>query len=155
MIKTIIFYMLCAFSVNSFAAVDYFYIKDTGGEKVKVKIRDLETLSSKSVKTETIYTGEEIFTGVLIKEIFKKYKIKGNYVRAFAWDDYSYSVSVDELEKCDVILAYKQSGEYMKIENHGPFAIIYPKGVCPELNTLDINAKTVMQVKLLEVRENE
>lgn len=147
--------MFFLFSTNSFAVNDYFYIQKISGEKIKVSTSDLESLNPSLVKTETIYTGDEEFTGVLFSDLFKKYNITGKYVRAFAWDDYSYSMSLGELENCRVIIAYKQNGEYLTIENLGPFAIIYPKDACHDLNKLDVNAKTVMQVKSLVVRNNE
>jgi len=142
---------LLFFSFKTLSAIDYFHIKKIGEYDIKVGVEDLEKLKSRTIQTDTIYTANEEFTGVLFKDLFDRYNVKGLKIRALAWDDYSYSMSIDELERCNVILAFKMNGEYLKIEELGPFAIIYPKSVCPELNKLDINAKTVMQVKYLEV----
>ena len=148
-------YILCIFSYKSNAAIDYFNINKITGETVRVSISDLELLPEHSVITDTIYTGYRSFSGILFKDLFKKYSIQGNYIRVFAWDDYSYSIRINELIECQVILASKIDGQYMTIDNFGPFSIIYPKGKCPELNKLDVNAKTVIQVKILEARIHE
>lgn len=55
--------------------------------------------------------------------------------------------------KYNVILAYKKDGDYIDISELGPYAVIYPSESYPELKTLDVNAKTVWQIKTIESLE--
>ncbi|MBJ7883318.1 hypothetical protein, partial [Gelidibacter salicanalis] len=77
-----------------------------------------------------------VFTGVEFTSLAKEYGLTGNNVRAFAWDDYSYSMPAAELSKYKVIIAYKKNGELMDVSELGPFAIIYPRDSYPELNNI-------------------
>ncbi|WP_199639550.1 oxidoreductase [Serratia sp. PAMC26656] len=139
-------------SVPLYASVDYFYLKKSDGEKVKITLQALEAMPSSSIKTSTNFTPEAVFTGVEFTSLAKEYGLTGNNVRAFAWDDYSYSMPAAELSKYKVIIAYKKNGELMDVSELGPFAIIYPRDSYPELNNIDVNAKTVWQIKMLEVK---
>jgi hypothetical protein len=133
-------------------AVDFFYLTETGKDKIKISLEDLKAMPTYSFKTSTNYTTEEIFLGVKIYDLVEKYKIEGKLIRAFAWDDYSYSMPIDEMIQYNVILAYQKGGVDMDIKSFGPFAIIYPRDIYPELSQRDVNAKTVWQIRLLEIK---
>ena len=145
-------FLMSLFSAPLYAGVDYFYLKKSDGEKVKITLKALEAMPSSSIKTSTNFTPEAVFTGVEFGVLAKEYGLTGSKVRAFAWDDYSYSMPVAELAKYKVIIAYKKNGELMDAAQLGPFAIIYPRDSHPELNNIDVNAKTVWQIKMLEVK---
>ena len=49
----------------------------------------LEAMPPHTIKTSTNFTPEDTFTGVEFAELVKAYHLKGQSVRAFAWDDYS------------------------------------------------------------------
>lgn len=144
--------VLLAFSSFSYGAMDFFYVKLNDGSKIKVTLNDLRKLPSFSFKTSTNYTPPDIFLGVKVKDFAIKYNISGSTLRAFAWDDYSYSMPLDELYKYDAIIAYSKGGKDMNVTELGPFAIVYPRDSYPELSQLDVNAKTVWQIRLLEVK---
>ncbi|CAI1202658.1 oxidoreductase [Serratia ficaria] len=145
-------FLICLFSAPLHAAIDYFYLKKSDGQKVRVTLQELEAMPSSSITTSTNFTPEAVFTGVEFTALAKKYGLTGNSARAFAWDDYSYSMPVVELEKYKVIIAYKKNNELMDISELGPFAIIYPRDSHPELSNIEVNAKTVWQIKALEVK---
>ncbi|HHK8153083.1 MULTISPECIES: putative pterin-binding protein [Serratia] len=144
--------LLSLFSAPLYAVVDSFYLKPADGEKIKVTRQMLEAMPSHTIKTSTNFTPEEAFTGVEFSELVKAYHLQGKSVRAFAWDDYSYSMPIDEMIKYRVIVAYLRGGKPIDVGELGPFAIIYPRDQYPELNNLDVNAKTVWQVKRLEIK---
>lgn len=146
------FFFLAFVTFSSYGMVNSFDLKTSDGGKIKVTLDDLQTLPSHSFSTATIYTPKSMFLGAKFSDFAKRYNLAGKTVRAFAWDDYSYSMPVDELLKYDVIIAYKRNGDYMSIDELGPFAIVYPRDSHPELDQLDINAKTVWQLKRLEVK---
>lgn len=144
--------MLLMFSSLSYAAPDFFYIKLKDESKIKITLSDLKALPSFSFKTSTNYTSVDTFLGVKVKDIVNKYNISGSILRVFAWDDYSYSMPLEELYKYDAIIAYSKGGKDMDVTELGPFAIVYPRDIYPELSQLDVNAKTVWQIRLLEVK---
>lgn len=120
------------------------------GKEIRITTSDLEKMPLSEIKTSTNFTPLSIFTGVKFRELVKKYNIVAGQIRAFAWDDYSYTMPVAELLEYDVILAYKKDGNYIDLSELGPYAVIYPRDSHSELETLDVNAKTVWQVKTLE-----
>lgn len=142
---------LISLSFNSLADIDSLTLS-VNGNVTKITVGDLEKLPQHDILTSTLYTAKEKFTGVKFSDFANKYKIKGSIVRVLAWDDYSYTLSIDEMVNYGVIIAYKRNSKRMTIEDFGPFATIYPKDDYPELNKLDVDAKTVIQVKALEVK---
>lgn len=150
-IKVFLF-SLMIFSSYSHCTIDYFYLKDSGKEKVKITLKDLMSMPTASFITLTNFTPRDIFLGVSFKDIVQKYKIQGTILRAFAWDDYSYTMTINELVINNAILAYQRNGENMDVESLGPFAIVFPRDQLPNLNKYEIDAKTVWQIKYLEIK---
>lgn len=143
--------LLMLLSCNVLATGDYFYLRVRSEEKIKVTTQELETLPLQTISTSTNFTNKCNFSGVKFSDLFAKYHISGAGVRVFAWDDYSYSIPVNELLKYNVILAYKKNGKYIAMSDLGPYAIIYPRDDNPELKSLDVNARTVWQIKEIKV----
>lgn len=147
--KYIFFFVSIFFSSLSSAQEDTLILVNKGIETV-ITTADLERLPSLTLKTTTNFTPQSVFVGVRFSDLLQNYQISSGMIRAFAWDDYSYTLPVAELIKYNVILAYKKDSKYMDISEMGPYAIIYPKDDHSELRTLDVNAKTVWQVKKIE-----
>ncbi|HGJ5890440.1 MAG TPA: molybdopterin-dependent oxidoreductase [Arsenophonus apicola] len=143
--------VLVFISISANSEIDYLYLKKDG-ETIKITRHDLEKLPSHSIVTSTNFTKKNEFLGVKFKEILNKYKITATTVRAFAYDNYSFTLPVKELLDYEVILAYKKNGDYMELSELGPFVIIYPRDSYPDLDLLSVNAKTVWQIKLLEFK---
>ena len=146
----LIIFVMISFSVS--ATMDYFIIKNVNGNKIKVTREELEKLPLYSIYTSTNFTPKSEFSGVRFKDIIDKYSLSGHKIRVFSWDDYSFTLPIPEMIKYNAIIAYKKNGEYMEMSELGPFSIIYPKDKFPELSSLSVNAKTVWQVKMLEVK---
>lgn len=145
----LILLIFICYSVN--ADIDYLNL-NKDGETIKITRQDLEALPSHKIVTSTNFTKKSEFLGVKFKEILNRYKITATTVRAFAYDNYSFTLPINELLDYEVILAYKKDGEYMALSDLGPFSIIYPRDSYPNLNLLSINAKTVWQIKILEFK---
>lgn len=150
-VKNIIMYITIFFGSNCYAAVDYFDIKLKDEKIIRINVSDLEKLPQNVFTTTTNFTGKEEFTGPTIKDVFDFYNIKGDFIHALAWDEYTYKIPIKELESYGVIFAYKRNGKYMDIKTLGPVGIVYPKDKLKNINNLDVNAKTVWQIKLLTV----
>lgn len=46
-------FLMSLFSAPLYAGVDYFYLKKSDGEKVKITLKALEAMPSSSIKTST------------------------------------------------------------------------------------------------------
>lgn len=150
--KTYTCILILLISSNSYAEVDYLILNYLGHKQLKISRSELEKLPPHSITTSTNYTPKDTFVGVKVSDFIKSYGVAGSKIRVFAWDAYSFTLPIDEVVKYDAIIAYKKSGKYMNISDLGPFAIIYPRDENPELERLSVDAKTVWQVKSLEVK---
>lgn len=148
--KIILYVIIMIFSSYTLANVDSFKLTD-GEKKIIITTSDLELLPAYEIKTSTNFTPLSVFKGASFRDLANKYNIVSGDLRVFAWDDYSYTIPVSELFKYNAILAYKKNGAYMDLSELGPFAIIYPRDSYPGIDMLDVNAKTVWQVKTIEV----
>ena len=68
-----------------------------------------------------------------------------------ALNDYAATVPIDDFAKFNVILAMKRDGQYMPVRDKGPLFVIYPYDSSPELKSQVYYARSVWQVKSLEV----
>ncbi|KOC90172.1 oxidoreductase [Winslowiella iniecta] len=152
MTNAILLAMALAFSTLCLAHENSFRLINNGNE-ISITTADLEQMPSSEIRTSTNFTPLSVFTGVRFSELAENYAIGSGEIRVFAWDDYSYTMPVAELLQYNVILAYKKNGSYIDISALGPYVIIYPRDDYPELETLDVNAKTVWQIKTLEIIE--
>lgn len=116
-----------------------------------VTTEDLMKLPCEKIVTSTNFTPSAEFSGVSLESFIKKYAIKGSAIRVFALDDYSYTIPLSELTAYHAIIAYKKNGNFMPISDLGPYSIIYPRDRHPELNKLDVDAKTVWQIRQIDV----
>lgn len=115
-----------------------------------ITTEDLSHLALSTIKTSTNFTPEATFEGVTFTTLLKSYGVQASQLRIFALDDYSYTLPVAELNKYGVILAYKKNGKNIPVSDLGPFAVIYPRDQHPELNNLEVNARTVWQINRIE-----
>lgn len=149
--RMVFFYIaITLFSSYTLAEVDSFKLIN-GGKETIITTEDLELLPAYEIKTSTNFTPVSVFKGTSFKDLANKYNIVSGELRFFAWDDYSYTIPLSELLNYNAILAYKKNGAYMDLSNLGPFSIIFPRDSFPDIDMLNINAKTVWQVKSVEV----
>ena len=112
---------------------------------------------SKSVGLETIKTttpwhsGQVTFEGVPLDKLMRLVGATGKTVRVVALNDYAATVPIDDFAKFNVILAMKRDGQYMPVRDKGPLFVIYPYDSSPELKSQVYYARSVWQVKSLEV----
>ena len=76
----------------------------------------------------------------------------GTRLIAVALNDYSAELPIEDIRKYEVILALKQNGEYMPVQNKGPLFIVYNFDSDPELKNQKFYSRSVWQVAKLEVR---
>jgi hypothetical protein len=143
--------ILILISANA-ACSDAFVLAD-GDSEVTITTQDLLQMPVTSITTATNFTPKSTFEGVAFAELLSKYKVHASSLRVYALDDYSYTLPVSELVKYRVILAFRKNDHFIPVSDLGPFAVIYPRDQNPELNKLEVNAKTVWQINRIEAIE--
>ena len=114
----------------------------------------VEALGTKVVVTTTPWhTGPVRFEGVSLDQLMKTVGAEGRSVKATALDDYSATVPLEDFARHGVILALKRDGQYMAPDDQGPLFIIYPYDSNPELHSETYYARSVWQVKRLDVQK--
>jgi hypothetical protein len=124
----------------------------TGGE-VWFDREMLEALGTVSFETTTPWDKERVrFEGVPLGRLLDRLGASGSRLIAVALNDYSAELPVEDVRRYDVILALRQNGEYMPVQNRGPLFIVYNFDSDPELKNQKFYSRSVWQVARLEVR---
>ncbi len=127
-------------------------IEDADG-RVDFSIDDLKALGSVSVMTHTPWTDDQqTFVGVSLIKLLNHVGARGDRVEAVALNDYRTTLSLEELSRYPVIVAYLHNGRLMRVRDKGPFWIIYPLDDYPELRSVETERKMVWQLRTLIVR---
>lgn len=124
------------------------------GSKAVFDRTSLESLGLEKVVTSTPWhNGPVTFEGVSLDKLMHLVGARGTKVRAIALNDYAATVPMEDLAKYKVILALKRDGQYMAVRDKGPLFIIYPYDSRPELRSQVYYARSVWQVKRLEIQD--
>ncbi|MBL4666572.1 MAG: molybdopterin-dependent oxidoreductase, partial [Sneathiella sp.] len=73
-------------------------------------------------------------------------KATGNTLKATAINDYSVDIPVEDIQKHDVIIAYKMNGKFMSIRDKGPLWVIYPWSDTPSLRSELYHSRSIWQL---------
>ncbi|WP_457637050.1 molybdopterin-dependent oxidoreductase [Oceanithermus sp.] len=94
------------------------------------------------------------FEGVLLSDLIKAFGVReeGLYIRFTALDDYQLKRSWAELEPLEPILALKQNGKWLTIDDYGPVRVILPYDRLRPDPT-EYNALWVWQLRVIEFLE--
>jgi len=119
---------------------------------VTYKRSDLEKMGLVSIKTSTPWNeGVVNFEGVPMKQLLSTAGVSGAMATAIALNDYSSEVPTADFDQYNVILAVKRDGQYMPVDDQGPFFIIYPYDSDPVLQNQPYYGRSVWQVKAISV----
>jgi hypothetical protein len=113
----------------------------------------LEKLGMVKVVTSTPwYQGPMTFEGVPLDKLMADVGAKGERVVAYALNDYTTEIPIEDFSKHHAILALKRNGEYMPVRDKGPLFIIYPYDSEPELKSQIFYSRSAWQVARLTVK---
>lgn len=113
---------------------------------------ELEAMGLVSVKTATPWNeGVVEFEGVPFTVLLAQAKAEGTMATVIALNDYSVDVPVSDFDDFGTILAIKRNGEYMPVDDQGPFFVIYPFDANPVLQKQPYYGRAVWQVKAISV----
>jgi hypothetical protein len=123
------------------------------GSEVRFDRDMLEALGTVSFETMTPWDKERVhFEGVPLGRLLDRLGASGNRLIVVALNDYSAELPIEDVRRYDVILALRQNGEYMPVQNRGPLFVVYNFDSAPELKSQKFYSRSVWQVARLEVR---
>jgi len=76
----------------------------------------------------------------------------GTSVIAYALNDYSTEIPIEDFSRYPVLLALKRNGAYMPVRDKGPLFVIYPFDSKPELKNQTFYGRSVWQVAKIVVK---
>lgn len=93
------------------------------------------------------------FTGVLLRDVLNYVGArKGSDIKAVALDDYEATIPWSDVERYDVLLAFKVNGVTLKRRDKGPLWIVYPQDEHTELEAAEVADRWVWQLETLEIK---
>ena len=104
------------------------------------------------VTTTPWYQGPMSFEGVPMDKLMAEVGAKGQRLVAYALNDYTTEIPMEDFAKHHAILAMKRNGEYMPVRDKGPLFIIYPYDSEPELKSQVFYSRSAWQVARLVVK---
>lgn len=112
----------------------------------------LEALDGRKATLETPWTtGKTEFSGPYLRAVLEAAGAKGKTLRVKALNDYAADVPFEDAERLDTILATRMNGEAMSVRDKGPLFLIYPFDTNPELFNEKYFARSVWQIREIEV----
>lgn len=113
---------------------------------------ELEVMGMVSIKTTTPWNeGVLTFEGVPFTVLLEKAQAMGTMATVTALNDYSVDIPVSDFAEFGTILAIRRDGEYMSVDDQGPYFVIYPFDDNPLLQRQPYYGRAVWQVKALNV----
>jgi hypothetical protein len=97
------------------------------------------------------HEGTPTFSGPLLADILAAAGAGGPVLRVIGLDDYAADIPVSDIESYPVILATRIDGATIPVRAKGPLIVIYPFDRHPELVNEVIVARSVWQVRAIDV----
>lgn len=113
----------------------------------------LKQMPAVSIDTATPwFEGVHKLTGVRLADLLKAVGASGNIIEAVALNDYMVDIPVSDAAEDDVIIAYAYDGQPMSVREKGPLWVIYPLTDRPMLNTPEVQAKMIWQLRAMTIQ---
>lgn len=129
-------------------------IAETNGDDVaRFDLAMLQDLTATRIETTTIWTeGPQVFEGVSLIALIDALGAEGSVIAASALNDYTVEIPFSDAIPGGPILAYAQNGEPLSVRDKGPLWVVYPYDSKPEYQSEVIYARSIWQVKRMEIR---
>lgn len=112
----------------------------------------LESLKGRSASMETPWTkGKAEYSGPLLREVLKAAGADGRRLLVRALNGYSAEVPFSDASSFDTILVTRLDGQVMSVRTKGPTMLVYPFDLDPSLYNEKYFARSVWQIKEIEV----
>jgi len=112
----------------------------------------LKAFKQQTFTTATPWDARPVkFTGPLLRDVLAAASAKGSRLSAVAVNDYTITLPLDDATRFDPILALQIDGRDIPPRTRGPIFLIYPFSSVPELNTPTYHARSIWQLKSIQV----
>lgn len=124
---------------------------------VTLKLDEIQSLPETTYITELPWgEGKSAFTGVKLATLLTHaYGSIPEQVDIIALNNYHALMSREDIVNYQPILAYQKDKRYMKVRNKGPYWVVYPLHLYPELNRLKYQAQMVWQVSEIKLIQEQ
>lgn len=113
---------------------------------------ELEAMGMVSVETKTPWNeGVVSFEGIPFTVLLEQAGAEGELTTVTALNDYSVDIPTADFAEFGTILAIKRNGDYMPVDDQGPYFVIYPFDSDPVLQGQPYYGRAVWQVKEISV----
>jgi hypothetical protein len=113
----------------------------------------LETLPGRRTVTATPWTKTtDTFEGPLISALLDRLGATGTVLHIEALHDYAVDLPLSDVRDWPVILATRKDGKAMSVRDKGPLLIVYPFDLDRSLYNERVFARSVWQVRAIQVR---
>lgn len=125
----------------------------SGSETATFTRDELEAMELVTIETTTPWNeGVVKFEGVPLTVLLAKVNAQGETAIVTALNDYSVDVPTADFAEFGTILAFKRNGEYMPVDDQGPFFVVYPFDSDPVLQGQPYYGRAVWQVREITVQ---
>lgn len=125
----------------------------SGSETATFTRDELEAMELVTIETTTPWNeGVVKFEGVPLTVLLAKVNAQGETAIVTALNDYSVDVPTADFAAFGTILAFKRNGEYMPVDDQGPFFVVYPFDSDPVLQGQPYYGRAVWQVREITVQ---
>ena len=123
------------------------------GAEVRMDRAMIEALPHTQVKTANPWDQESsTYEGFLLRDLMKYVKASGRTATFSALNDYRSDITLSDMDKYDVILAFKRNGQDLPVRDKGPLFVVFPFSDVPELANEARYAQSVWQVNRVAVK---
>ncbi len=127
-------------------------VPKSGQGLVEFDLADLQSLPTKTILTETIWTdGQQSFTGVPLADLLDTVGAQAGTLRAVALNDYAVNIPTSDAVTGGPIVAYFRNGEEMSVRDRGPLWVIYPYDENVAYKTEEYYSRSIWQLDRIEV----
>ncbi|MEM9248925.1 MAG: oxidoreductase [Pseudomonadota bacterium] len=128
--------------------------RTNGAQRADFDIDMLKERPSAEIVTSTPWTdGTIAFTGVPLADLIDELGIDGGTLRAIALNNYAVEIPVSDAGRGNPIIAYARDGALMSVRDKGPLWVIYPFDEGRALRNEEIQARSIWQLRTIEVRK--
>ncbi|PWE54886.1 hypothetical protein DEM27_18285 [Metarhizobium album] len=114
----------------------------------------LQALEKRTGAMETPWTSGKVeFSGPLLRAVLSAAGAHGQKLKIIALNDYSAEIPYEDATKLDTMLALTMNGKDMSVRDKGPLFLVYPFDLDPSLFNEKYFARSVWQIKEIEVSE--
>jgi hypothetical protein len=113
---------------------------------------DLKKLPEYTIETSTNWTRREKWQGPRLSDVLAVVGARGRSIRVYAYDDFRQDIPLSMIEKYQPVLAYKENGVNLRLDNFGPLFIVFPRDQHPELSQIVNMRRFVFQIRRIEVQ---